>query len=175
MRLATLRDGSKDGRLVLVSSDGLHYSPAPVGTLQEALEQWVSVAPRLLAIDTFPERLSDRDIAAPLPRAWQWLDGSAFQSHGDLMCQVLGMDPIETSVPLMYQGVSDKFYGPGDNVKFTDEALGIDFEGEFGVIVDAVPMGISADEAMNHIKLVVQINDWSLRALAGPEMKTGFG
>lgn len=175
MRLATLRDGSKDGRLVLVSPDGLNCAPAPVGTLQEAMEQWDSVAPSLLAIDSFPEQLPAKDVAAPLPRAWQWLDGSAFQSHGDLMCQVLGMDPIETTVPLMYQGVSDKFYGPSDDVKFADEALGIDFEGEFGVIVDAVPKGISADEAMNHIKLVVQINDWSLRALAGPEMKTGFG
>jgi len=175
MRLATLRDGSKDGRLVLVSPNGLYCAPAPIGTLQEALEQWDTVAAVLLAIDAFPDQLSLNDIAAPLPRAWQWLDGSAFQSHGDLMCQVLGIDPIETTVPLMYQGVSDKFYGACDDVKFPDEALGIDFEGEFGVIVDAVPMGVSADAAMDHIKLVVQINDWSLRALAGPEMKTGFG
>lgn len=175
MRLATLRDGTKDGKLVVVSPDGATYAPAPVGTLQEALEQWETLAPQMLAIDMFPEQLPSENIAAPLPRAWQWLDGSAFQSHGDLMCQVLGMDPIVTSVPLMYQGVSDKFYGPRDDVKFPDETLGIDFEGEFGVIVDAVPMGISADKAMNHIKLVVQINDWSLRVLAGPEMKTGFG
>jgi len=175
MRLATLRDGSKDGRLVVVSPDGLCYAPAPVGTLQAALEQWDAIAPELAVIGAFPERLSPMDIAAPLPRAWQWLDGSAFQSHGDLMSQVLGMEPIETTVPLMYQGISDKFYGPLDDVKFPDEALGIDFEGEFGVIVDAVPMGTTAAEAMDHIKLIVQINDWSLRALAGPEMKTGFG
>jgi fumarylacetoacetate (FAA) hydrolase len=175
MRLASLRDGSKDGRLVLVSPDGMSFAPAPVGTLQAALEQWDAIAPELRAMDTFSESLSVSEIAAPMPRAWQWLDGSAFQSHGDLMCQVLGMDPIETTVPLMYQGVSDKFYGASDDVKFPDEALGIDFEGEFGVIVDAVPMGVSADDAMDHIKLVVQINDWSLRALAGPEMKTGFG
>jgi fumarylacetoacetate (FAA) hydrolase len=75
----------------------------------------------------------------------------------------------------MYQGVSDKFYGPNDDVVMPDEALGIDFEGEFGVIVDAVPMGTSAANAMQHIRLIVQINDWSLRTLAGPEMKTGFG
>ncbi len=175
MRLATLRDGSKDGRLVVVSPDGLRYAFAPVATLQAALEQWDAVAPELLALVQFPEPLAGQDIAAPMPRAWQWLDGSAFQSHGDLMCQVLGMDPIETAVPLMYQGVSDKFYGPLDDVKFPDETLGIDFEGEFGVIVDAVPMGTKAADAMDHIKLVVQINDWSLRALAGPEMKTGFG
>ena len=85
------------------------------------------------------------------------------------------MDPIETTVPLMYQGVSDKFYSPDDDVKFPDEGLGIDFEGEFGVIVDFVPMGTTAAQALDHIKLVVQINDWSLRTLAGPEMKTGFG
>lgn len=175
MRLATLRDGSKDGRLVVVSPDGLRFAPAPVHTLQAALEQWVEVEPVLLALKVFPEQLELRSLASPLPRAWQWLDGSAFQSHGDLMCQVLGIDPIETTIPLMYQGVSDKFYGPHDDVKFPDEALGIDFEGEFGVIVDAVPMGTTAKDAMQHIKLVVQINDWSLRALAGPEMKTGFG
>jgi len=175
MRLATLRDGSKDGRLVVVSPDGLRFAPAPVHTLQAALEQWVDVEPVLLALKVFPEQLELRSLASPLPRAWQWLDGSAFQSHGDLMCQVLGIDPIETTIPLMYQGVSDKFYGPQDDVKFPDEALGIDFEGEFGVIVDAVPMGTTAKDAMHHIKLIVQINDWSLRALAGPEMKTGFG
>ncbi|AOF98338.1 fumarylacetoacetate hydrolase family protein [Sphingobium sp. RAC03] len=175
MRLATLRDGSKDGRLVTVSPDGLHYSPAPARTMQLALEQWQSIAPDLWADTKFEEPLDVSALSAPLPRAWQWLDGSAFQSHGDLMCQVLGMDPIETTVPLMYQGVSDTFYGPLDDVKFPDESLGIDFEGEFGVIVDAVPMGATAAQAMHHIKLIVQINDWSLRALAGPEMKTGFG
>jgi fumarylacetoacetate (FAA) hydrolase len=143
--------------------------------MQLALEQWQSIAPDLWADTKFEEPLDVSALSAPLPRAWQWLDGSAFQSHGDLMCQVLGMDPIETTVPLMYQGVSDTFYGPLDDVKFPDESLGIDFEGEFGVIVDAVPMGATAAQAMHHIKLIVQINDWSLRALAGPEMKTGFG
>lgn len=175
MRLATLRDGSKDGRLIIVSSDGLYYAPAPANTMQLALEQWETIAPDLWAHTKLQESLDVSALAAPLPRAWQWLDGSAFQSHGDLMCQVLGIDPIETTVPLMYQGVSDTFYGPLDDVKFPDESLGIDFEGEFGVIVDAVPMGTTAAQAMDHIKLIVQINDWSLRALAGPEMKTGFG
>jgi fumarylacetoacetate (FAA) hydrolase len=175
MRLATLRDGSKDGRLIIVSSDGLFYAPAPASTMQLALEQWEAIAPDLWVHTEFQEPLDVSALAAPLPRAWQWLDGSAFQSHGDLMCQVLGIDPIETTIPLMYQGVSDSFYGPFDDVKFPDESLGIDFEGEFGVIVDAVPMGTTAAQAMDHIRLIVQINDWSLRALAGPEMKTGFG
>jgi fumarylacetoacetate (FAA) hydrolase len=86
-----------------------------------------------------------------------------------------GTERIEHDKPLMYQGLSDRFYGPTEAVPFADEAHGIDFEGEFGVIVDAVPMGTSAPEALRHIKLLVQINDWSLRALAVPEMKTGFG
>lgn len=175
MRLATLRDGSKDGRLVLVSPEGTAYAPAPIATLQQALESWSETEPSLRSIDAFPEPLDPAAIMAPLPRAWQWLDGSAFQSHGDLMDAVLGITKPKTDLPLMYQGTSDRFYGPTDAVKFPDEALGIDFEGEFGVIVDAVPMCTSAEAAMQHIRLVVQINDWSLRTLAGPEMKTGFG
>jgi fumarylacetoacetate (FAA) hydrolase len=86
-----------------------------------------------------------------------------------------GHDPLPFDKPLMYQGVSDPFLGPVEDVRLPDEAHGIDFEGEFGVIVDFVPMGTSAAAAMAHVKLVVQINDWSLRALAVPEMKTGFG
>ncbi len=175
MRLATLRDGSKDGRLVVVSPDGTACAPAPVGTLQEALENWDAVAPQLAAASNFPEPLDGAQLMAPLPRAWQWLDGSVYPSHGALMDKVLGVDKPPVSWPLMYQGVSDKFYGPTDDVRMPDEALQIDFEGEFGVIVDAVPMGTPAEECMKHIRLLVQINDWSLRALAGPEMKSGFG
>jgi len=175
MRLATLRNGGKDGQLIVLSPGGDHYAPAPVATLQEAMERWDEVAPALAAIADFPHPLDPAALAAPLPRAWQWLDGSAFESHGALMDQLLGISPEKTGLPLMYQGLSDRFYGPQDDVPMADEALGIDFEGEFGVIVDAVPMGTSAEEAMKHIRLIVQINDWSLRALAGPEMKTGFG
>jgi fumarylacetoacetate (FAA) hydrolase len=175
MRLATLRDGTKDGRLVVVSPDGSACAAAPVKTLQDALENWDSVAPQLAAASNFPDPLDSSQIMAPLPRAWQWLDGSVFASHGALMDKVLGVDKPPVAWPLMYQGTSDKFYAPTDDVRMPDEALQIDFEGEFGVIVDAVPMGTPAAECMQHIKLVVQINDWSLRALAGPEMKTGFG
>ena len=175
MRLATVRDGTPDGRLVVVSPDGTACAPAPVRTMQEALERWSDIAPALSAIVSFPDALDPATIDAPLPRAWQWLDGSAFQSHGDLMDAVLGINKPKTDVPLMYQGVSNKFYGPRDEIRFPDEALGIDFEGEFGVIVDAVPMGTTAEQAFDHIRLIVQINDWSLRTLAGPEMKTGFG
>ncbi|MDE2410359.1 MAG: fumarylacetoacetate hydrolase family protein [Sphingomonadales bacterium] len=175
MRLATLRDGTKDGRLVVVSPDGSACAPAPVKTLQEALENWDAVAAQLAAASNFPDPLDASQLMAPLPRAWQWLDGSVFSSHGALMDKVLGVDKPPVSWPLMYQGVSDKFYGPNDDVRMPDEALQIDFEGEFGIIVDAVPMGTSAEDCKKHIRLIVQINDWSLRALAGPEMKSGFG
>jgi fumarylacetoacetate (FAA) hydrolase len=175
MRLATLRDGTRDGRLVVVSPDGQACASAPVPTMQQALESWDEVEALLAGITTFPDPLDPCGIMAPLPRAWQWLDGSAFQSHSDLMDAVLGITKPKTDVPLMYQGTSDRFYGPSDDVKFPDEALGIDFEGEFGVVVDAVPMGTGAMDAMRRIRLLVQINDWSLRTLAGTEMKTGFG
>ncbi len=175
MRLATLRDGSKDGRLVVISPDGLRYAFAPIPTLQDALENWDLALKLLAGVWEFPDELAKIDLCAPLPRAWQWLDGSAYQSHGDLMDAVLGISKPKTDLPLMYQGVSDRFYGPYDNVPFSDESLGIDFEGEFGVVVDAVPMGTTPADAFKHIRLIVQINDWSLRTLAGPEMKTGFG
>ena len=179
MRLATLRDGTRDGRLVVVSPDGLACAPAPVKTLQEALENWDDLAAQLAAASNFPDPLPDPldagQIMAPLPRAWQWLDGSVYPSHGALMDKALNITPEKVDRPMMYQGVSDMFYGPNDDVIMADEALGIDFEGEFGIITDYVPMGTTAAEAGKHIKLLVQINDWSLRALAGLEMKTGFG
>ena len=175
MRLATLRDGTPDGRLVLVAPDGRSFAYAPVTTLQHAIEQWAQVSGALRAVTAFPEAMPDHGLAAPLPRAWQWLDGSAFPTHGDLMQIAFGHDPIASERPLMYQGMSDRFLGPGDDVPFPSEADGIDFEGEFGVIVDHVPMGTSATAAMDHIRLIVQINDWSLRAIAPVEMKTGFG
>ena len=175
MRLATVNDGTKDGRLVIVSPDGNACAPAPVKTLQEALEDWDAIAPELAAATNFPDPLDKAQVMAPLPRAWQWLDGSVYASHGALMDKVIGIDKPPVDWPLMYQGVSNKFYAPTEDVRMADEALGIDFEGEFGIITDAVPMGTSVADAGRHIKLVVQINDWSLRALAGPEMKTGFG
>lgn len=182
MRLATLRNGQKDGRLVIIAPDGQHYVHAPYQTLQQAIEDWAWVETSLLGsnhfdanFDGWVKPLDPLTLMAPLPRAWQWLDGSAFASHGDLMDKMLGITKPPVDAPLMYQGTSDKFYGPHDDVKFPSTDLSIDFEGEFGVIVDFVPMGSTPAECMDHIKLIVQINDWSLRALAGPEMKTGFG
>jgi fumarylacetoacetate (FAA) hydrolase len=159
----------------VVSPDGERYAEAPVETLQAALEDWEGLAPRLSAVRAFPHQLDPNVLTAPLPRAWQWLDASAFLSHGALMEKAMGMDPVVSDKPLMYQGVSDTFYGPLDDVAMAAESLCIDFEGEFGIITDFVPMGTSVEDARQHIRLLVQINDWSLRALAGVEMKTGFG
>lgn len=180
MMLATMHDGTPDGRLVVVSGDHERYLPGPVATMQQLLEQWGA---HVAALDAATQSLvsgegAPLDIAAltaPLPRAWQWLDGSAFPSHGALMQRAFNLPPIETDLPLMYQGMSHQFLGPLDDVPLPSEADGIDFEGEYGVITDAVPMGVSSAEAMAHIRLVVQINDWSLRTLAPIEMKTGFG
>ena len=180
MRLATLKAGGPDGTLVIVSKAGdrgLRVDAWP--TLQAALENWEEAERDLQAaaarVETEGEPFESVDLAAPLPRAWQWLDGSVYPSHGALMDKVLGIAPEKPDFPLMYQGVSDTFYAPTADVPMADEGLGIDFEGEFGIIVDRVPMGTSALDARRHIRLIVQINDWSLRRLAGPEMKTGFG
>jgi len=105
MRLATLNDGSKDGRLILLSPDGAYYAQAPLATLQAALDGWDAAAATLAAVTDFPNPLDPSALTAPLPRAWQWLDGSAFSTHGDLMQVAFGLDPINTDKPLMYQGV----------------------------------------------------------------------
>lgn len=125
--------------------------------------------------DAFEFRAAEA--AAPLPRAWQWLDGSAYHSHGDLMERAFKHAPLEGRLtrPLMYQGASDDFLGASQDMPLTCEADGIDFEAEIAVVVDRVPMGISAEAALSHVKLVMLANDASLRSLALIEMKTGFG
>jgi len=180
VRLATFDNGTPDGELLIVSRDssrGKHHPRWP--NLLTAISDWSAAEIDLRAVATDVDHdgtlLDQSMLRAPLPRTWQWLDGSAFQTHADLMQVAFATAHIEHDKPLMYQGISDRFLGPFEPAPFPDEAHGIDFEGEFGVIVDAVPMGTSADQAIGHIKLVVQINDWSLRTLAVPEMKTGFG
>jgi len=178
MKLATLKDGSRDGRLAVVSRDLTRaaFAPAPYRTLQCALDEWDEAAPLLAAADPNDFPFDPARAMAPLPRAYQWLDASAFLSHGRLMQQALGLkDNPQGDLPLMYQGASDDFLGPRDDAPFPSEEDGIDFEGEFGVILGEVPMGVSAAEALKHVRLVVQLNDWSLRALAPREMKSGFG
>ncbi|HXE65132.1 MAG TPA: fumarylacetoacetate hydrolase family protein [Bryobacteraceae bacterium] len=182
MKLATLSDGTKDGKLIVLSSDGSRFLSGETAApdLQTALENWEVADPQLRSLAARlqkgeGEALHNRILAAPLPRAWQWLDGSAFDSHGRLMARLFGIQAKQSNLPLMYQGMSHRFLGPQDDVPLPHEAHGIDFEGEFAVITDDVPMGVTSQAAAAHIKLVVMVNDWSLRALAGPEMKTGFG
>lgn len=185
MKLATISNGLPDGQLVVVSSD-LTRAVAATGiatTLQDAIERWAEVEPELRKLaDALAagecENILDftsADTLAPLPRAWQWLDGSAYETHGDLLQKMQGLPPNPKGRPLMYQGISDRILPATADVTFPSEDDGIDFEGEFGVIVDAVPMGCTPEEAAKHIKLVVQINDWSLRVIGKIEMKTGFG
>lgn len=188
MRLATLKDpaAGHDGRLVVVSSDGRYAAPVDgMPTLLQALQRWDDSLPRLRDVQGLldtgraPGRL-DFDpaaCAAPLPRSPQWLDASAFLNHGRLMEQAFNTPPIPMfdTVPVMYQGASDDFLGPHDDVPLPTEADGIDFEGEFAVVTGPVPMGVSPEDALRCIRLVVQLNDWSLRALGPHEMKTGFG
>lgn len=184
MKLATQRDGTPDGRLVVVADDLRTASPVErIATLQQALDRWDEAEPALrnvakkLAAGTAREAVAYRPetIMAPLPRAWQWLDGSAYASHGALMQKAYNLAPIESEAPLMYQGMSHLFLAWDEDVALPSEADGIDFEAEFGVITDHVPMGTPAHEALGLIRLIVQLNDWSLRVIAPLEMKTGFG
>jgi fumarylacetoacetate (FAA) hydrolase len=187
VKLATLKDGTRDGHLVIVSADlSRAISARPlVRTMQEALDRWAKVELPLRArSDALNQARLEGSIqftakacAAPLPRAYHWCDGSAFLNHGHLMQQAFNSEPIPDfeTIPLMYQGGSDDFLGPSDDVPFTREEDGIDFEGEFGVITDDVPMGTTAAQASGLVRLVVQLNDWSLRVTAQRELKTGFG
>jgi fumarylacetoacetate (FAA) hydrolase len=185
MKLASIRSASPDGSLAVVSRDlkfitrAAHIAP----NLQNALERWDEVLPRLQRIydDLNAGKLSDitpydgATLAAPLPRAWQWLDGSAFPTHGALMQKAFKMPPIISQAPLMYQGMSHQFLGPTDDVPFVDAADDIDFEVELGIITAAVPMSVDVRRARSYVRLAILINDWSLRAIAPAEMKTGFG
>jgi fumarylacetoacetate (FAA) hydrolase len=187
MKLATLKNGTRDGQLVVVSRDlawALDARSVAL-TLQEAIENWCVIEPRLQELAS--QLNSGNAVAAfafdparamaPLPRAYQWCDGSAFLSHGALMQKAFNLAPIDgvEHTPLMYQGAGDDFIGARDDIALPSESQGIDFEGEFVVLVDDVPMGCSAEQAQQHIKLILQINDVSLRALAPREMNTGFG
>lgn len=185
MKLATLRDGSRDGYLVVVSRDLERAVAAPIATMREAIEDWERSEPVLRTLSSALEAgtatgafaFDPAKAMAPLPRAYQWCDGSAFLNHGTLMQKAFNLEPIEGAdqTPLMYQGAGDDFLGAQQDICLPSVSQGIDFEGEFGVLVDDVPLGCSAQDALRHIKLLVQINDVSLRALAPREMKTGFG
>ena len=185
MKLATLRDGTRDGRLIVVSSDLSRYvtadSVAP--TLQSALDDWKAAEPRLRALSETLEQHDDgcpfdrKQVHAPLPRAYQWVDGSAYVNHVELVRKARNAAMPEGfwTDPLMYQGSSDTFYGPEDPILVEEESWGIDMEAEIAVIVDDVPMGISPEEAGRHICLVMLVNDVSLRGLIPGELAKGFG
>jgi fumarylacetoacetate (FAA) hydrolase len=186
MKLATLANGTRDGRLVVVSRD-LAYATSGQGiaaTLQQALDDWPRLAPKLDALATAlehgsvpRERFREHDALAPLPRAFQWIDGSAFLSHVELVRQARGavMPPEFWTDPLLYQGGSDSFLAPREPIRAADEDFGIDLEGEVAVILTDVPMGASPAEARAAIALLVLVNDVSLRKLIPAELTKGFG
>jgi fumarylacetoacetate (FAA) hydrolase len=186
MKLATLKDGTRDGKLAIVSRDLTRYTDASflAPTLQSALDDWQRLAPHLAALaesldhGAVPSsRFHEHDAHSPLPRAYQWADGSAYINHVELVRKSRGVEmPADfLTNPLMYQGGSDSFLGPRDPIVMADEAWGIDFEGEVAVVTGDVPMGTSADEARGLIRLVMLVNDVSLRALAPGEIAKGFG
>jgi fumarylacetoacetate (FAA) hydrolase len=185
MKLASLK-GGRDGRLVVVSNDLAWYSPADriALTLQDALDDWDRCEPELRGLAESLEhgsvpraRFHEHDAASPLPRAYQWADGSAYVNHVALVRQARGAEMPESfwTDPLMYQGGSDGFLGPRDPIPLADEAWGCDLEGEVAVVTGDVPMGASREAALAAIRLVMLCNDVSLRNLIPGELAKGFG
>jgi fumarylacetoacetate (FAA) hydrolase len=183
VKLATLKDGTRDGRLALVARDlarAAYSRSAP--TLQAALDRWAVLGPALASEAAGLERgggfaFDPSACAAPLPRAYQWADGSAYVNHVALVRKARGAEVPASfwTDPLMYQGGSDSFLGPRDPIRLADEAWGIDFEAEVAVVTDDVPMGVAAAEAGRHIALLMLANDVSLRGLIPAELAKGFG
>ena len=185
MKLASLKHG-RDGKLVVVSDDLAWCADATsiVPTLQAALDDWVRAEPHLHALaegvnhgSVVRERFHERQAASPLPRAYQWADGSAYVNHVELVRKARGAKMPESfwTEPLMYQGGSDAFLGPRDSIPLKDEAWGCDFEAEIAVIVDDVAMGIGPEEALERVRLIMLVNDVSLRGLIPGELEKGFG
>ena len=196
MKLATFRDGTRDGALAVVSRDltqAVRAEAAIAGlrTLQQLLDDWQATYLKVERIYAelnetaegrrpAPFEIVDFDAArcaAPLPRAYQWADGSAYVNHVELVRRARGAEMPASfwTEPLMYQGGSDAFLGPCDAIELADEAWGIDLEGEVAVITDDVPMGATAEEAGEHIRLIMLVNDVSLRNLIPAELAKGFG
>ncbi|HEA3086011.1 TPA: fumarylacetoacetate hydrolase family protein [Aeromonas dhakensis] len=187
MKLATLNNGKRDGALVVVSRDLSRAVRVPqlAATLQAALDEWAELAPKLTAVyqqlndgacaDAFP--FDETACLSPLPRAYQWADGSAYVNHVELVRKARGAEMPESfwHDPLMYQGGSDSFLPPRGTIPMGSEEWGIDFESEIAVITDDVPMGTSPQAAAGHIKLLMLVNDVSLRNLIPGELAKGFG
>ncbi|HSW32306.1 MAG TPA: fumarylacetoacetate hydrolase family protein [Steroidobacteraceae bacterium] len=187
MKLASLRNGMRDGQLLVVSRDLSRALPVPhiAPNLQAALDDWARIVPRLEeaargledghAAGSFP--FQPTQVLAPLPRAHHWVDGSAYVNHVELVRKARGaeMPPSFWTDPLVYQGGSDDFLPPTADVPLPSEVHGIDLEAEVAVITDDVAMGTIATEARSHIKLLMLVNDWSLRNLIPGELAKGFG
>jgi fumarylacetoacetate (FAA) hydrolase len=186
VKLATLRDGSRDGRLVVVRRDGEAGAPSPETwpTLQRALDDWDAAQPRLRALADELDRgaiegmpIDPHRLGAPLPRAFEWIDGSAFLNHVILVRKARGAEPPKTleTDPLIYQGGSGDMLGARDPIELHDPAWGLDFESEVAVILGDVPIGTKATEAAQHVRLLVIVNDVTLRALVPDELAKSFG
>lgn len=187
MKLATIRNGSRDGELVLVSKNlrGAVYVPDIALTMQKALDQWDKTGPLLQQrydqlnsgglADVFA--FSECELESPLPRAYQWVDGSAYVNHVELVRKARGAEMPESfwTDPLIYQGGSDSFLGPADAIPLQDQDWGLDFEAEVAIITGDVAMGVSRAAAQKSILLIVLVNDISLRNLIPPELAKGFG
>lgn len=187
MKLGSLKEGGRDGTLIVVSRDLRHGARATgiAATLQQALEDWSHLAPRLNALyeslnDGSADGVFDIDLqalAAPLPRSYEFVDGSAYLPHVERVRRARGAEVPESfyTDPLMYQATSAGFHGPRDAVKVVSEEYGIDLEAEIVVITDDVPMAVTAEQAAGHIQLVGLVNDVSLRNLIPGELAKGFG
>jgi fumarylacetoacetate (FAA) hydrolase len=187
VKLATLRDGTRDGRLAVVSRDlaAAAWADGIAKTLQQALDDWSSTAPRLAGLAATLDAGSAQGVfafdpkaaLAPLPRGHHWVDGSAYVNHVELVRKARGAEMPESfwTDPLVYQGGSDDFLGPAQDAPFASEDWGIDLEAEVAVVTDDVPMSTDAFAARQHIKLVMLVNDWSLRNLIPGELAKGFG
>ena len=186
MKLATLKSGTRDGRLIVVSRDLTRYGDAShiAPTLQAALDSWTNLsgdlenfATRLENSSVQSGRFREHEAMSPLPRAYQWADGSAYVNHVELVRRARGAELPESfwTDPLIYQGGSDSFLGPRDPILMANEAYGIDMEGEIAVIVDDVPAGASREICGHAIRLVMLVNDVSLRNLIPAELAKGFG
>ena len=185
MKLATRAGHSPDGQLLVVSRDLRHVSKALAATtMQDALDRWDDVESGLHAqYDALNDGTADgaealdmAELAAALPRSYQFLDASAFLAHNHILSSAWGFERrTQSDPPLIYQGISDRFYAARADIPFRSENDNIDFEAEYGVIVDRVPLGAEGHSALSHVRLVVVINDWSLRAFGPAEMRAGFG
>jgi fumarylacetoacetate (FAA) hydrolase len=187
MKLATLKDGSRDGQLVVVSRDLTlaHYATGIASRMQQVLDDWGFMSPQLQdlydAVNTGRARhafpFDPSMCMAPLPRAYQWADGSAYLNHVELVRKARGAEMPESFLgdPLVYQGGSDDFLGPCDDARFASADWGIDFEAEVAVITGDIEMGVSPAQALEGVRLLMLVNDWTLRNLVPAELAKGFG